>query len=144
MQTIQTLAEQLRTTPYPPTRSPAKPRVVLADDYVPLLTALTRLLEHECHLVGYATTVAELFELVEICQPDVVVLDISLPDRNGIEACRQLRLVHPAVKIVILTAMDDERIRQAALQAGACNFVTKALVHEDLAPAIRSAVSEHH
>jgi len=54
------------------------------------------------------------------------------------------RLVHPAVKIVILTAMDDERIRQAALQAGACNFVTKALVHEDLAPAIRSAVSEHH
>ena len=144
MQTIQTLAEQLRTTPYPPTRSPAKPRVVLAADYVPLLTALTRLLEHECHLVGYATTVAELFELVEICQPDVVVLDISLPDRNGIEACRQLRLVHPAVQIVILTAMDDERIRQAALQAGACNFVTKALVHEDLAPAIRSAVSEHH
>ena len=144
MPTIQAPAPPFRTTPNLPTRSAAKPRVLLADDYVPLLRALTRLLEDDCHLVGHATTVAELFELVDICQPDVVVLDISLPDRNGIEACRQLRLVHPAVKIVILTAMDDERIREAALQAGACHFVTKALVHEDLAPAIRSAVSEHH
>ena len=80
MPTIQTLAPPFRITPHPPKRSPAKPRVLLADDYVPLLTALTRLLEHEYQLVGYATTVAELFELVEICQPDVVVLDISLPD----------------------------------------------------------------
>ena len=142
MPTIQTLAPPLRTTPYLPKRSPAKPRVLLADDYVPLLKALTRLLERDCHLVGHATTVAELFELVEICQPDVVVLDISLPDRNGIEACRQLRLVQPAVKIVMLTAMDDERIREAALQAGASDFVTKALVHECLEAAIHSAVAE--
>ena len=142
MPTIQTLDPPLRTTSNLPTRSPAKPRVLLADDYVPLLKALTRLLEHDCHLVGHATTVAELFEIVEICQPDVVVLDISLPDRNGIEACRQLRLVQPDVKIVMLTAMDDERIREAALQAGASDFVIKALVDEYLEPAIRSAVSE--
>ena len=142
MPTIQALAPPLRITPSLPKRSPAKPRVLLADDYVPLLKALTRLLEHDCHLVGHATTVAELFELVEICQPDVVVLDISLPDRNGIEACRQLRLVQPAVKIVMLTAMDDERIREAALQAGASEFVIKAQVDEYLEPAIRSAVSE--
>src|SRR6185436_1804068 len=142
MPTIQTLDPPLRTTSNQPTRSPAKPRVLLVDDYVPLLKALTRLLEHDCHLVGHATTVAELFELVGICQPDVVVLDISLPDRNGIEACRQLRLVQPDVKIVMLTAMDDERIREAALQAGASDFVIKALVDEYLEPAIRSAVSE--
>jgi len=142
MPTIQTLDPPLRTTSNLPTRSPAKPRVLLVDDYVPLLKALTRLLEHDCHLVGHATTVAELFEIVEICQPDVVVLDISLPDRNGIEACRQLRLVQPDVKIVMLTAMDDERIREAALQAGASDFVIKALVDEYLEPAIRSAVSE--
>ena len=142
MPTIQTLDPPLRTTSNQPTRSPAKPRVLLVDDYVPLLKALTRLLEHDCHLVGHATTVAELFEIVEICQPDVVVLDISLPDRNGIEACRQLRLVQPDVKIVMLTAMDDERIREAALQAGASDFVIKALVDEYLEPAIRSAVSE--
>jgi two-component system response regulator DevR len=140
--TIQALAPPLRPTQNLPKRSPAKPRVLLVDDCVPLLKALTRLLEDDCHLVGHATTVAELFELVEICQPDVVVLDVSLPDRTGIEACRQLRLVQPAVKIVMLTAMDDERIREAALQAGASDFVTKALVHEDLEPAIRRAVSE--
>jgi two-component system response regulator DevR len=142
MPTIQTLAPPLRTTSNLPTRSPAKPRVLLADDYVPLLKALTRLLEHDCHLVGHATTVAELFELVEICQPDVVVLDISLPDRNGIDACRELRKVQPAVKIVMLTAMDDERIREAALQAGASDFVIKALVDQYLEPAIRSAAAE--
>ena len=142
MPTIQTLAPPLCTTSNLPTRSPAKPRVLLVDDYVPLLKALTRLLEHDCHLVGHATTVAELFELVEICQPDVVVLDISLPDRNGIEACRQLRLVQPDVKVVMLTAMDDERIREAALQAGASDFVVKASVDEYLEPAIRSAVSQ--
>ena len=142
MPTIQTPAPPLPTSSLP-TRSPAKPRVLLVDDYVPLLRALTRLLEHSCHLVGHATTVAELFELLDICQPDVVVLDISLPDVNGIEACRRLRLVQPAVKIVMLTAMDDERIREAALEAGASDFVPKSLVYKFLEPAICSAVTEH-
>jgi DNA-binding NarL/FixJ family response regulator len=143
MPTIQSLDPPLRITPSLPKQSPAKPRVLLVDDCVPLLKALTRMLEDGCHLVGHATTVAEMFELVEICQPDVVVLDVSLPDRNGIEACRQLRLVQPAVKIVMLTAMDDERIREASLRAGASDFVTKALAHENLERAIRSAISEH-
>ena len=143
MPTIQAHAPPFRTTPDLPTSSPAKPRVLLADDYVPLLKALTRLLEHDCHMVGHATTVAELFELVDTCHPDVVVLDISLPDNNGIEACRQLRLLQPGVKVVMLTAMDDERIREAALRAGASDFVTKASVDEFLEPAIRGAVSEH-
>jgi len=143
MPTIQAPAPPFRTTPNLPTRSAAKPRVLLADDYVPLLRALTRLLEDDCHLVGHATTVAELFELVDICQPDVVVLDISLPDNNGIEACRQLRLLQPGVKVVMLTAMDDERIREAALRAGACDFVPKGSVDEFLEPAIRAAVSQH-
>jgi DNA-binding NarL/FixJ family response regulator len=142
MATIQSLAPPLRITSSLAKSSRAKPRVLLVDDHEPLLKALTRLLEHDCHLVGQATTVAGLFEIVDVCQPDVVVLDISLPDRNGIEACRQLRLVHPAVKIVILTAMNDERIREAALQAGASEFVTKAMVYEHLEPAIRSAVSD--
>ena len=94
-------------------------------------------------MVGHATTVAELFELVDTCHPDVVVLDISLPDNNGIEAGRQLPLLQPGVKVVMLTAMDDERIREAALRAGASDFVTKASVDEFLEPAIRGAVSDH-
>jgi DNA-binding NarL/FixJ family response regulator len=143
MPTIQATAPPIRIPANLPTRSPAKPRVLLADDYVPLLKALTRLLEHTCNMVGHATTVAELFELVDICQPDVVVLDISLPDNNGIEACRQLRLLQPSVKVVMLTAMDDERIREAALRAGACDFVPKASVDEFLESAILGAVSAH-
>ena len=120
---------------------PPKPRVVLADDYVPLLKALTRLLEHDCELVGYATTVAELLRVAESCEPDVVIVDLSLPDANGIEACRQLRLFQPAIKIVMLTATDDEFIREAALRAGASDFVPKRLVDKRLMPAIRSVCS---
>jgi DNA-binding NarL/FixJ family response regulator len=119
---------------------PAKPRVLLVDDNLPLLRAVTRLLEHDCHIVGHATTVAELFERVDVCRPDVVVLDVSLPDQNGIEACRQLRLLHPAIKVVMLTAMDDERIRAAALRAGASDFVPKGVLDEFLEAAIRTAV----
>jgi two-component system, NarL family, response regulator DevR len=143
MPTIQAPARPFHTTPNLPTSSPAKPRVLLADDYVPLLKAVTRLLEHDCHMVGHATTVAELFELVDTCHPDVVVLDISLPDNNGIEACRQLRLLQPGVKVVMLTAMDDEHTREAAFRAGASDFVPKASVDEFLEPAIRGAVSDH-
>jgi DNA-binding NarL/FixJ family response regulator len=144
MPTIQAPAPPRRiATSNLPRRPPARPRVLLVDDNLPLLRAVTRLLEHDYHIAGHATTVAELFERVGMCRPDVVVLDVSLPDQNGIEACRQLRLLHPAIKIVMLTAMDDERIREAALRAGASDFVPKGVLDEFLEAAIRTAVCEH-
>jgi DNA-binding NarL/FixJ family response regulator len=114
-----------------------KPRVLLADDYVPLLKALSRLLEQDCDLVGYATTAAELFDLAATSAPDVVVLDLSLPDASGIDACRHLRSLQPAIRIVMLTAIDDHLIREAAMEAGASDFVLKRALDEQLMPAIR-------
>jgi CheY-like chemotaxis protein len=121
---------------------PRKPRVLLADDYLPLLIGLERLLRHECDIVGRATTVAEVLEAARNHRPDIVMLDLSLPDTNGIDACRRLRAAQPEVKIIVVTAMDDDRIRAAALEAGAADFVPKRMIDTRLLPAIREVWSQ--
>ena len=116
-----------------------KPRVLLADDHVQLQNALRRLLEPECEMVGRATTVAELIAEARTWRPDVVVVDLMLPDSSGLDACRQLKAALPAIGIVMLTAMDDPDVRDAALAAGASDFVPKRLASQRLLPAIRTA-----
>ena len=101
-----------------------KPRVLLADDCVSLLTALERLLRGDCEIVGRATTVAELLEQTRVGRPEVIVLDVMLSGSSGIDACRQLKTTMPDVTIVILTAMEDGDVRSAALNAGAIRRLT--------------------
>ena len=114
----------------------ARPRVALADDNVPMVEALTRLLSLDCDVVGRARTVGELMQEAAIHRPDVVVLDLNLADGCGMKACRQLKAAQPEVKVIMITAGDDSHIRAAALRAGASEFVPKYLVHADLVPAI--------
>jgi DNA-binding NarL/FixJ family response regulator len=113
-----------------------KPRVLLADDYAPLITALRRLLANDFEVLGQATTAAELFHLVEINRPDIVILDLHLPDADGITVCRRLRLIEPALKVIMMTALEDADVREAALEAGASDFVPKSQLHAQLLPAI--------
>lgn len=113
-----------------------QPRVVLADDYPPMIVALTRLLSRECEIVGHARTAAELLEETKTHRPDVVVVDLYLAGETGIEACRQLKTAHPHVKIVMVTAQDDPHIRSAVLSAGASDFVPKHMAHVELLPTI--------
>jgi DNA-binding NarL/FixJ family response regulator len=117
----------------------AKPRVLLADDHAPLQVALRQLLEPECELVGRAAAVSELLAEAHRWHPDVVVVDLLLPESDGIDACRQLKAALPAIRIVMLTAMDDADIRQAALAAGASDSVSKHLADQRLLTAIRNA-----
>ena len=120
----------------------SRPRVVLADDYAPLVVALERLLGDLCEVVGRAATVAELLDAVNRCAPQIVVLDLGLPDGNGIEACRELKRSHPALEVVLLTAIDDPLIREAALGAGASEFVSKQQLHANLVPAIATIAAK--
>jgi two-component system response regulator DevR len=117
----------------------AKPRVLLADDHLQLLSALETLLENACDLIGCATTVAELVEKAEAEQPDVLVVDFRLPDGTGIEACRQVLAAAPGAAIIILTAMDDDEVAAAAREAGAFGYVSKYSAHSQLLPAILAA-----
>jgi DNA-binding NarL/FixJ family response regulator len=116
-----------------------KPRIVLADDNEPVLTALRRLLQPDCDILGCFTTCASLLEAAPQLGPDVVVLDVRMPDMNGLEACRQLKQKIARVNVVILSASDDEEIEERAFATGALAFVYKYRITTDLLPAIREA-----
>jgi DNA-binding NarL/FixJ family response regulator len=103
------------------------------------LTALRRLLEPDCEVLGCFTTGASMLEAALRLLPDVVVLDISMPDMDGLEACRQLKQKLAQVRVVFLTASDDQEIQDVAFEIGALGFVFKYRITTDLLPAIQQA-----
>jgi DNA-binding NarL/FixJ family response regulator len=106
------------------TRRP-RPRVLLADDNVRLLSALERFLEDDCDVIGRTHTIADLLDKALAEQPDVVVLDLRLPDGDGITACRRLKSLVPDTQIIIHTALEDDEVGKAAIDAGASAYVSK-------------------
>ena len=116
-----------------------QPRIILADDNESVLTALRRLLEPDCEVLGCFTTCSSLLDAAPRLLPDVVVLDISMPDMNGLEACRQLKQKNAQVRVVFLTASDDQEIEDLAFEIGALGFVYKYRIATDLLPAIQEA-----
>ena len=102
-----------------------RPRVLLADDYPDIVKAVSRLLALDCEIVGTVADGSALLETAQRLQPDVIVLDLHLPNVNGFEACRQIRQVIPEAIIVVFTAMNDPEIRQRCSEVGASAFVSK-------------------
>jgi DNA-binding NarL/FixJ family response regulator len=116
-----------------------RPRVLLADDYAGILTALRRLLEPSCEVVGCVADGITLLEEAKRLEPDVIVLDVAIPAINGIEACRRIKDARPQTKIVFLTATDDAAVTQKAYKAGASAFVSKYVMADQLIGAINKA-----
>ena len=85
-------------------RSATRPRVLLADDYANILTALVRLISSSCDVVGTVTTGAQLLDAARRFAPDVIVVDLNLPDMSGLDACRQLKAASPQASGILLTA----------------------------------------
>src|SRR3954468_19387766 len=90
-----------------------KPRVVLVDDYPPVLAALARMLRPHCDVVGTASSGGEAVDTVSRLKPDVLVVDLMLPDIDGLEVCRRVKEVAPEIAVVVITASDDVAIRAA-------------------------------
>ncbi|MWA02160.1 response regulator [Actinomadura sp. LD22] len=110
-------------------------RIVLADDQ-PLIRAGLRVLmadTPDMEIVGEAGTGAEAVALVEETGPDVVVMDIRMPDMDGIEATRRIRSAH----VVILTTFDDDEYVYGSLRAGASGFLVKDMALEEILAAVR-------
>lgn len=95
--------------------------------------------ESDFDVVGDVATVSEALENVGPSAPDVVILDVHLPDGNGIDLCRTLKSQFPGLACLILTAADDDRVRSEATAAGASDFLIKALHGLDLVAAVRAA-----
>ena len=103
-------------------------RVLLVDDCPTFLAAARRHLAFQpwARVVGTAGSAAEAIQLVEQLKPDVVLMDIMMPDMNGIEATRQLKRLNGAPRVVILTLHDNAEYRYHARLAGADGFVAKS------------------
>jgi DNA-binding NarL/FixJ family response regulator len=118
-------------------------RVVLADDHAVVRKGIREFLEEETGeprivVVAEAADGDEAVALVAGHQPDVAVLDVQMPGVNGIEATRRIKARHPDVRVLILTAYDDDPYIFALLQAGASGYVLKTAGSDELVQAVRA------
>jgi DNA-binding NarL/FixJ family response regulator len=121
--------------------SPALARVLLADDHDILRQGLKLLLSlqpEEIEVVGEARTGREAVELARTLQPDVVVMDITMPDMDGLEACRIIHQQQPATQVLMLTMHESEEYFLQALRAGAAGYLVKKAAPTELRLAISS------
>ncbi|MFP5236994.1 MAG: response regulator [Acidobacteriota bacterium] len=115
-------------------------RLLLCDDHALMLEGMTRLLSAEFEVVGTAPNGRILVSEAERLQPDVIVLDIGMPEMNGIEATRRLSRSLPSAKIVIITQQLDRAYVRAAFDAGAKGYVAKQSASTELVEAIHRAL----
>jgi len=117
--------------------------VFLVDDHEIVRRGISDLLEGEQDLtvVGEAGTVAEALVRIPATQPQVAVLDVRLPDGNGVELCRELRSAMPQLQCLMLTSFSDDDALFDAIMAGAAGFLLKQVLGSDLVNAIRTVAS---
>lgn len=115
-----------------------KIRIILADDHRIFVEGLRRLIAQEnLELAGTASSGAELMELLEHTSADVLVMDINLPDVNGVKLAARVRRKHPKLKILGLTMVEDGRQIEAMMRAGASGYILKSSGAAELLEAIR-------
>ncbi|MDH5426939.1 MAG: response regulator transcription factor [Nitrospirota bacterium] len=119
-----------------------RPRIVLADDHTLVLEGLYKILEDECDVVGMAEDGRTLLTMVQEHNPDVVVLDISMPQLNGLDAARQLHKLLPACKIIFLTMHADPTYAKKAFQVGASGYLLKRSAATELILAIHAVLKD--
>ena len=114
--------------------------VLVVDDHPLFLDGMRSLLHSlpDVHLVAEATTGTEAVELVAEHQPDVVVMDLHMPDLSGIEATRQIVQAHPHVGVLVLTMFEDDDSIFAAMRAGARGYLLKGAMQEEIVRAIQA------
>jgi DNA-binding NarL/FixJ family response regulator len=113
-----------------------RPRVLLADDHQMLAEALKSVIEPRCEVVGTVSDGRALLEAATRLQPDIVVLDIGMPQLNGLDAGRQLKQALPNTKLIFMTMLEDPYLVGEAYRAGASAFLLKEAAVSELTEAI--------
>jgi DNA-binding NarL/FixJ family response regulator len=117
-----------------------KPRVILADDHTLLLEAFEKLLAPECDIIAKVADGRALVAAVQELHPDVVVLDLSMPLLNGLEAARHIKQIDKSVKLVFVTMNEDPDLAAEAFRAGGSAYLLKRSAGAELVTAIREAM----
>src|SRR4051794_4193416 len=118
-------------------------RIIIADDHQIVRQGLRRLLESEesFSVIGEAANGRAAVHMAEELSPDVIVMDVTMPDLNGIDAARQITTKHPEIKVIGLSMHADSRFASEMLRAGASGYLLKEDAFEELATAIRQVLS---
>src|SRR5439155_21594407 len=111
---------------------------LLVDDHKILRMGLRQLFETvpSVAIVGEADTAAGAIATARRCAPDVVLMDVRLPDGSGIDACRAIRSERPATRVIMLTSFSEEEVVLAAVMAGAAGYLLKQMVPDRLVEAV--------
>jgi len=118
------------------------PTILLADDHIILRQGLRSVLEKEFHfdVIGEANNGREAIELAQQYTPDIVIMDVSMPGMNGIEATRTITSGQPGTKVIALSMHTDSHFIHDMLKAGASAYLLKQCVYDELQNAIRSVL----
>ena len=119
-------------------------KVLLADDHQLILAGVRRALDEveDLEVVGAAESGSQVLPLIHQTSPDLVLLDLRLPDMNGLACLDAIRKRYPEVKVVVLSAFSDPEHIQAAFQRGATAYIVKSVNPVDLPSALRQALEE--
>lgn len=120
------------------------PRILLADDHPMVLEGVAKLVEDFGEVVGKVEDGRALLEAASRLKPDVVVMDISMPGLNGLDAARQLQKIVPHCKIVFLTMHADSTYMTAAFEAGASGYLLKRSAGSELEQAVNTMLAVGH
>lgn len=122
----------------------SKPRVLLADDHTLVLDGFRKLLEEHCEIVGAVEDGRTLLAAAERHQPDVITLDISMPQLNGIDAARRLRKLVPQAKLIFVTMHADQAYISEAFKSGASGYLLKRSAGSELVQAIHTVMNGNY
>lgn len=121
-----------------------KPRVLMADDHSLILAGLRKLVEADCEVVGTVEDGRALVEMAQQLRPDLILLDISMPLLNGLEAARQLRSLVPESKLIFLTMHASPTYATEAFLIGASGYLLKRSAASELSLAIKAVLQGQH
>lgn len=117
-----------------------RPRILMADDHSIVLAGLRKLVETDCDVIGTVEDGRALVEEAEKLRPDIILLDISMPLLNGLDAARQLRKLVPESRLIFLTMHATSTYAMEAFKAGASGYLLKRSAASELKHAIRAVM----
>ncbi len=120
-------------------------KVLIVDDHEVVRMGLRSLLNRESsvEVVGEAGSAADAVTWAKRCRPDVVIMDVRLPDRSGVEACREIRAFNPKIQVIMLTSYADDEAVLSSVVAGAAGYFLKQVRGRELVRAIQTVATGH-